>query len=145
MIGIIAALIAGLPYPIFTIFLASDYSLLLVITQDPNDSDAIHKINMNSVAFVIIGIIGFIAITIQITTLTIVGESITKKLRVETYHKILKMPVQWFDLEKNNAGNLTTRLSTDCSTVNTITTVTFAVILQNMSTIIASIVISFVY
>lgn len=55
------------------------------------------------------------------------------------------MPVHWFDREKNNAGNLTVKLSTDCSTVNNITTVIFAVVLQNLSTLITGIVIALVY
>ena len=43
------------------------------------------------------------------------------------------MPVPWFDVPKNNAGTLTARLSTDCQLVNTVTTTTVSILIQNLS------------
>lgn len=83
--------------------------------------------------------------TIQQTCFGVVGKHITRKIRAETFYKILKMPVPWFDLPRNNAGTLTARLSTDCQLVNTVTTTTVAIMIQNLSTLIAGIVIAFVF
>jgi len=55
------------------------------------------------------------------------------------------MPVPWFDVPKNNAGTLTARLSTDCQLVNNVTTTTVSVLIQNLSTLIAGIIIAFVH
>jgi ATP-binding cassette subfamily B (MDR/TAP) protein 1 len=55
------------------------------------------------------------------------------------------MPVPWFDVPKNNAGTLTARLSTDCQLVNTVTTTTVSILIQNLSTLLSGIIIAFVH
>ena len=79
------------------------------------------------------------------TCFTYVGEEITKKIRIETFHKILKMPIPWFDTPRNNAGTLTARLSTDCQLVNTMTTTVISILVQNVSTLVSGVVIAFVF
>lgn len=118
---------------------------LLKIAVNPNDQTEIDNINLYALIFLILGIIAFVLCTIQISTLGIVGEHITKQLRVETFYKILRMPVPWFDIPRNNGGTLTARLSTDCQLVNTMTTTTISILIQNLSTLIAGIIIAFVY
>jgi len=73
LLGITCALISGVAYPVFTIFLASNYEALLKIDANPQDQESIDKINSNSLAFFLIGICGFVAITIQVTSLNVVG------------------------------------------------------------------------
>lgn len=73
------------------------------------------------------------------------GSSITRKIRLETYSKMLKMPVSWFDIPKNNAGTLTARLSTDCQVVNSMTTTVVQILIQNLSTLISGLIIAFNY
>jgi ATP-binding cassette subfamily B (MDR/TAP) protein 1 len=55
------------------------------------------------------------------------------------------MPIPWFDIPKNNAGTLTARLSTDCQLVNTVTTTTISILIQNLSTLVSGIIIAFVH
>ena len=55
------------------------------------------------------------------------------------------MPVPWFDLTKNSAGVLTSRLSTDCSIVNTMVTTVISLAFQNLSILLSAIIISLVY
>lgn len=55
------------------------------------------------------------------------------------------MPVPWYDIPRNNAGTLTARLSTDCQLVNTVTTTTVSIMVQNISTLISGIIIAFVH
>jgi ATP-binding cassette subfamily B (MDR/TAP) protein 1 len=74
-----------------------------------------------------------------------VGTSITKKIRIETFYKMLKMPIKWFDIPRNNAGTLSARLSTDCQIVNTMTTTVVQIMIQNVSTLISGITIAFIY
>jgi ATP-binding cassette subfamily B (MDR/TAP) protein 1 len=94
--------------------------------------------------FLILGIIAFILCFIHVTLFNIVGETITRRIRIETFYKILKMPVPWFDIPRNNAGTLTARLSTDCQMVNTVTTTTASIIVQNISTLVSAVIIAFV-
>lgn len=52
--------------------------------------------------------------TTESVCLTICAERLTMKLREDTFTKLLRMPVAYFDEPKNNAGTLTARLSVDC-------------------------------
>lgn len=58
---------------------------------------------------------------------------------------MLRMPIPWFDISKNNAGNLTSRLSSDCKNVNGLVTTFIAISIQNATTLVAGIVIAFIY
>ena len=58
---------------------------------------------------------------------------------------MLKMPVKWFDIPRNNAGTLTARLSTDCQVVNSMTTTVVQIMIQNISTLITGIIIAFIF
>lgn len=64
---------------------------------------------------------------------------------MDCYKKILKMPVKWFDDPKHNAGSLSARLSTDCQTVNGLTSNLIGITLQNISCLLTGIIIAFVY
>jgi ATP-binding cassette subfamily B (MDR/TAP) protein 1 len=58
---------------------------------------------------------------------------------------MLKMPVSWFDIPRNNAGNLSSRLSIDCQLVNAITTTIFSIEIQNLATLLTGFIIAFVH
>jgi ATP-binding cassette subfamily B (MDR/TAP) protein 1 len=48
---------------------------------------------------------------------------------------MLKMPIPWFDIPKNNPGGLTARLSSDCKMVNGLTTTFIGISIQNLATL----------
>lgn len=55
------------------------------------------------------------------------------------------MPGSWFDLPKNNAGTLTSRLSTDCKNINGVTSSYLGIILQNISCLLSGLIIALCY
>lgn len=55
------------------------------------------------------------------------------------------MPIYWFDNPKHNAGSLTSRLSADCKNVNGLATTFIAISIQNVTTLIAGLVIAFIF
>lgn len=142
-IGSIVAIINGFIFPVFSIFLAKMLGILINFQTNPVQarSDA----NLYSLIFFLLGIASFFTNTLQMSLFSIVGEHITKKIREETYHKILKMPVPWFDIPRNNSGALAARLASDCQSVNGLTTVYVAIILQNLSTLLSAIGIALYY
>jgi ATP-binding cassette subfamily B (MDR/TAP) protein 1 len=95
--------------------------------------------------FFILGIASFLLTTLQLGFFNIVGEDITLKLRSEVFLKLMKMPIAWFDVPRNNSGTLAARLSTDCSQVNSLATTVIGIMLQNISSLITGIVIGFVF
>lgn len=58
---------------------------------------------------------------------------------------MLKMPIPWFDIPKNNAGGLTARLASDCKSVNGLTTTFIGVSIQNVVTLTTALIIGFIY
>jgi|688.fasta_scaffold1674772_1 ATP-binding cassette subfamily B (MDR/TAP) protein 1 len=55
------------------------------------------------------------------------------------------MPVTWFDDPKNHIGTLTDRLTKDCYLVNNVTTTTLSILIQNISSLLAGIIIAFAH
>jgi ATP-binding cassette subfamily B (MDR/TAP) protein 1 len=55
------------------------------------------------------------------------------------------MPIPWFDLPTNAGSAVASRLAVDTQLVNGLTTLLFAIIVKNFTTIIASFVIAFIY
>jgi ABC-type multidrug transport system fused ATPase/permease subunit len=55
------------------------------------------------------------------------------------------MPVPWFDRPKNASGSLSNRLASDCHSINELITTFIPILLQSATTLIAGIVIAFLY
>jgi len=53
--------------------------------------------------------------------------------------------VYWFDKEENNCGILSTRLGNDCQTINGMATTYIFMLLQALTTLVAGIIIAFVF
>lgn len=87
----------------------------------------------------------FIPFLIQASLFTIIGESITEKIRTEVYHKLLRLPVQWFELPKNRGGAAATRFGVDSRQVNSLATSLISTLVMNFSSIIIGIILAFIF
>lgn len=118
-------------------------AILIQFNIDPVQSR--NDANRYALIFSLLGLAAFVLCLLQQTIFTIIGEETTENVRNETYSKILKMPMTWFDRPKNNAGSLSARLQSDCHCLNGLTTTYISVLIQSTATVIAGIVISLVY
>lgn len=66
----------------FSIYLSKILVDLAAVANDPSNQDAIDKVNGYSLGFFIIGIISFIFTLIQNGCFGIIGDLITRKIRV---------------------------------------------------------------
>ena len=55
------------------------------------------------------------------------------------------MPIAWFDKPKNASGSLSARLASDCHTVNSLITTFYSILVQSLTTLVAGIIIAFIY
>lgn len=55
------------------------------------------------------------------------------------------MPIPWFDLAKNNGGQLTNKLASDSLMVNGLTATFISILLQNIATLVAGLTIALVF
>ena len=58
--------------------------------------------------------------TLQSFVVTVSGERLTSRLRVQLFKAMLNQSVGWHDDEKNTTGSLTTILSTDADKVKNV-------------------------
>jgi ATP-binding cassette subfamily B (MDR/TAP) protein 1 len=54
------------------------------------------------------------------------------------------MPIPYFDIPKNNAGTLASRLSVDCKVINKLTSSIIGINIMNVSSLICGMVIAFI-
>lgn len=70
--------------------------------------------NLYALLYLLLGVASFTFCFTQLTIFSIIGSQVTEKVRNETYEKILKMPIVWFDKPKNSCGGISARLASDC-------------------------------
>lgn len=58
---------------------------------------------------------------------------------------MLKMPIPWFDVPKNNPGELAVRLASDCKKVNSLTTTLIGFAIQNTVLLSTSLILGFIF
>lgn len=143
IVGLLFSLGAGLVYPAFTIFFAKMLKTLFDFKLNPVQarSDA----NYYALIFTFIAICGFFVNIVNSSIFSIVGDKITKKVRIEAFSKIVKMPIPWFDLPKNNGGQLTTKLASDSLMVNGLTATFISILIQNIATLTAGLIIALIF
>jgi ABC-type multidrug transport system fused ATPase/permease subunit len=73
------------------------------------------------------------------------GEALTKRLRSQTFRAILRQDIAYFDQTEHSTGALCTYLSTEASAVQGASGVRLGLMLQNVITIGAGIVIGFLF
>ncbi|KAL4062317.1 P-loop containing nucleoside triphosphate hydrolase protein [Scleroderma yunnanense] len=95
--------------------------------------------------FFIISIISAVAVGIQNYLFTLSAAELTTKLRILSFHSILRQDIQFFDREENNTGVLTSKVNGDPQKVNGLAGVTFGAIIQAIVTLIGGAAIGLAY
>ncbi|CAG8788594.1 4909_t:CDS:2 [Gigaspora margarita] len=94
--------------------------------------------------FLVFAVMIFFANLIQNITLGISSENLTKRINSMSFASILRQDISFFDEENNSVGALASHLSLDVTHVKGLAGSTLGNILQVISTILASIVVSFI-
>ena len=95
--------------------------------------------------FVGLGVISFCAMFIQGFFFAWSGESLTKRLRSRAFDSLLRQEIAYFDDATNNTGALCTRLATEASAVQGASGIRIGMIFQNVMSMGAAVIISFIY
>lgn len=110
-----------------------------------NQTEIRDQINIYSLIFLLIGVAGLIISLFQISIFETVGHKIATKIRAKVYHKMLKLPIPFFEHPKNGIGSLTTRLAVNSRQTKEMVTTYIHGVSQNLSCLITGIVIAFVF
>jgi len=103
------------------------------------------EVNFLSGMFVVIAVVSFFANLFQSYLLSILGEKVAYKMKVQAYEKTLRKPLSFFDDPNNNPGMLSTKISMDTQQVETLASTFIGVMIQAISGFMVGMIIAFVY
>ncbi|KAH9313080.1 hypothetical protein KI387_028115, partial [Taxus chinensis] len=138
ILGSISAAINGVTFPVFGFFLSS----VVKIFYEP-DHELRKYARFWALMFAILGLGCLLIEPIQMYCFAIAGGKLVQRIRSLTFAKVIYQEIGWFDDSENSSGAISARLSTDAATVCSMVGDALSLVVQNISTIIAAIVISF--
>ncbi|KAK7412536.1 hypothetical protein VNO78_04000 [Psophocarpus tetragonolobus] len=138
VLGSIAAIVQGVVFPMFG-FLFSSAIITFFEPPEKQRKDS----RFWALLYVGLGLVTLVTIPVQNYFFGIAGGKLVERIRSLTFEKVVHQEISWFDDPANSSGAVGARLSTDASTVKSLVGDTLALIVQNLSTIIAGLVISF--
>ncbi|CAF1014116.1 unnamed protein product [Rotaria sordida] len=141
VIGCIACLCNGGIQPAFGVVL----SKLTAVFQECDKEVQKTRVLLYILLFIGFAIIILIAMFLQGFLFACSGEALTKRLRSKTFHTLLRQEIAYFDNPNNNTGAICTRLATEASAVQGATGIRIGLMLQNLSSLGAGIIIAFVF
>ena len=79
------------------------------------------------------------------SSISILSQNMTIKIRKEAYSNITHQPIKYFDCKKNSTGMLTSTLSADMKAINGAAVENYVCVFQSFVGLIASVVVAFIY
>ncbi|KAG8385353.1 hypothetical protein BUALT_Bualt03G0034300 [Buddleja alternifolia] len=138
LLGSIGAGIHGMMLPLFGLLLSS---AIKIFYKPPNELRKDSK--FWALMMVVLGTCAFVALPVQNFLFGIAGGKLIQRIRSLTFKKVVHQEISWFDDPANSSGSVGARLSTDASTLRTLVGDALGLIVQNISTVITGLVISF--
>ncbi|OMO82843.1 hypothetical protein COLO4_22806 [Corchorus olitorius] len=138
LIGSLAASVHGLVFPLFGLFFSSGINSFY---KPPNV--LMKDARKWALCYFGLGLVILVVGPIQNYFFGVAGGKLIKRIRAMTFEKVVHQEISWFDDPANSSGAIGARLSTDASTVRTLVGDTLALIVQNISTITAGLIIAF--
>ncbi|PKI64268.1 hypothetical protein CRG98_015341 [Punica granatum] len=138
LFGTVAAAIFGVIFPIFGLLIGSATKSFY---KPP------HKLRQDSklwaTVYVGLVVIIFVNYPVQNYFFRTAGGRLIWRISYMTFRKVVHQEISWFDDPTNSSGAIGARLSTDASSLSSLVGDTLSLIVQNIATITAGIVIAF--
>uniref|UniRef100_A0A8C8E479 Bile salt export pump n=1 Tax=Oryzias sinensis TaxID=183150 RepID=A0A8C8E479_9TELE len=119
LFGSLGAAINGGVNPVYSLLFSQILATFSV--QDPAAQR--REIDGICVFFAMVGVVSFFTQMLQGYAFSKSGELLTRRLRRIGFHAMLGQEIGWFDDHRNSPGALTTRLATDASQVQGVSTI----------------------
>ncbi|CAI8590913.1 unnamed protein product [Vicia faba] len=138
LLGSIAAIVNGVVFPVFGLVFSSAISMF----YEPPEQQK-KEARLWALLYVGLGLVTLVVLPLQNYFFGIAGGKLVERIRSLTFAKVVHQEISWFDDPANSSGAVGARLSTDASTVKSLVGDTLALIVQNISTITAGLVVAF--
>lgn len=137
LLGSLAAVVSGVLLPIFAVILSR---VVHTLFEPPSK---LHKDSKFwSLMLTFLGLVTLISIPIRAFLFAIAGSKLIKRIRSMSFDKIVHMEVEWFDKPENSTGAIGARLAVDAAAVRNLVGDTLALLVQNVSTLVAGLAIA---
>ncbi|KAK7244404.1 hypothetical protein RIF29_39225 [Crotalaria pallida] len=138
LVGSIGAAVHGVVFPMYGLLVSSAISIFF------KSPEQLRKVSIFwSLLFVGLGFVILAATPLMRYFFGIAGGKLIERIRSLTFEKVVHQEISWFDDPANSSGAVGARLSTDASTVRSLVGNTLSLIVQNIATITAGLVIAF--
>ncbi|KAL3520107.1 hypothetical protein ACH5RR_018256 [Cinchona calisaya] len=138
LLGSVAACGHGVIFPIFGLLLSK---CIKIFFEPPHElrKDA----RFWSLMFVGLGILTLVVVPVQNYLFGVAGGKLIQRIRFLSFKKVVHQEISWFDDPANSSGAVGARLSTDASIMRSLVGDALALVVQNLSTVVTGLVISF--
>nr|ASM90198.1 multidrug resistance 16 [Sesuvium portulacastrum] len=138
LLGALSAIANGAIFPIFSILLSS---AIKIFYEPP------HQLRKDSrfwaLMFLVLGLASLVANPARAYFFAIAGCKLIQRIRSMCFEKVVHMEVGWFDEGENSSGAIGARLSADAATVRALVGDALGLLVQNLATAIAGLLIAF--
>lgn len=138
ILGMISTIVHGIVYPIFGLLFSTAiktfYERPIKLKKDSK---------FWALIYVMLGIANLVVVVAQNFTLGSATAKLTKRLCLKSFEKVVHQEISWFDVPTNSRGAVGARLSTNASTLQSLLRDDLALIVQNMATMVAGLLMAF--
>lgn len=138
LIGAVAATINGVILPIFGVLISS---VIKVFYEPPNKQKKDSE--FWAIMFMVLGIVSLLVIPGRGYFFAVAGSKLIQRIRLMCFEKVVNMEVEWFDEPEQSSGVIGARLSSDAATVRALVGDALGLLVQNIASAIAGLLIAF--
>lgn len=140
IIGLLASIICGGGYPTQSVLFAKS---VVTISLPPSQYGKLRKdADFWSGMYLMLALIQFLAYCTQGYCFAYCSERLVRRVRDKAFRTMLRQDISWFDREENTSGALTSFLSTETTHLAGMSGVTLGTILNVLTTLFSSIILS---
>ncbi|KAL2935295.1 ABC transporter B family member 11 [Bienertia sinuspersici] len=138
VLGAISASANGVIFPIFSILLSS------VIEMFYEPANQLRKDSKFwALMFLVLGLASLVTNPARAYFFSVAGCKLIQRIRSMCFAKVVHMEVSWFDESENSSGAIGARLSTDAAAVRALVGDALGLLVQNIATAVAGLLIAF--
>ncbi|KAH9613320.1 hypothetical protein KSS87_021170, partial [Heliosperma pusillum] len=138
IIGSLAGIVNGVSFPMFGILFSN---IIKMFFKSP------HELRKESsfwaLMYVVLGFASLISSPSRSYFFAVAGCKLIRRIRTMCFEKVVNMEIGWFDEPENSSGAIGARLSTDAANVRGLVGDTLGLLVQNIATTIAGLLIGF--
>ncbi|KMT03250.1 hypothetical protein BVRB_8g197930 [Beta vulgaris subsp. vulgaris] len=138
VLGAVSASANGVIFPIFSILLSS----VIKMFYEPR-----HLLRKDSrfwaIMFLVLGLASLVTNPARAYFFSVAGCKLIQRIRSMCFARVVHMEVSWFDESENSSGAIGARLSTDAAAVRALVGDALGLLVQNIATAIAGLLIAF--